>query len=161
MAQTFQNDQVGIANVPDIRIAVLEHRGDPALIAESVRRFIEWRKAAGLPHGTSATFNIFYNDPHTTPPDEFRLDIGAGTDRDVPANAAGIVTKIIPGGRCAVLRHVGRPEDLGQALTFLYASWLPQSGAELRDFPPYCQRVAFFPFVPEHEAIIDLFVPLK
>jgi len=38
---------------------------------------------------------------------------------------------------------------------------LPGSGAELRDFPLYVQRVKFFPEVPEHEAVTDAFLPLK
>jgi AraC family transcriptional regulator len=29
------------------------------------------------------------------------------------------------------------------------------------DFPIYCQRLSFFPEVPEHEAVAELFLPLK
>ena len=43
---------------------------------------------------------------------------------------------------------------------FLYREWLPDSGEELRDFPLYCERVSFFPDVPEREAITDLYLPL-
>jgi hypothetical protein len=32
---------------------------------------------------------------------------------------------------------------------------------EARDFPIYCQRLSFFPEVPEHEAVAELFLPLK
>ncbi|MHC2579459.1 hypothetical protein ACVMHR_004198 [Bradyrhizobium diazoefficiens] len=32
---------------------------------------------------------------------------------------------------------------------------------EARNFPIYCQRRSFFPEVPEHEAVGDLFLPLK
>ena len=35
------------------------------------------------------------------------------------------------------------------------------SGEEARDFPIYCQRLSFFPEVPEHEAVAELFLPLK
>jgi AraC family transcriptional regulator len=42
-----------------------------------------------------------------------------------------------------------------------YRKWLPASGEEARDFPLYCQRLAFFPEVPENEAIAELFLPLK
>ncbi|MGO8396326.1 AraC family transcriptional regulator, partial [Rhizobium ruizarguesonis] len=30
-----------------------------------------------------------------------------------------------------------------------------------RDFPIYCQRLSFFPEVAEHEAVAELFLPLK
>jgi DNA gyrase inhibitor GyrI len=54
--------------------------------------------------------------------------------------------------------HEGLP---AQTLKYLYATWLPASGEELRDFPLYLQRVRFFPDVPEHEAIVDVFLPLR
>jgi AraC family transcriptional regulator len=160
MKKDLQNAQVRIIEVEATRVAVLEHRGDPDLIGDSVRRFIAWRKEVGLPPKTSATFNILYDNPDDTPPAEFRLDLCAATDRAIQPNDAGIVAKTIPGGRCAVLRHVGSDDSFGEAARFLYAVWLPESGEEVRDFPLYCQRVAFFPDAPEHEAITDLFLPL-
>lgn len=141
-------------------IAVLEHRGSPALIGESVRRFIAWRKQSGLPPRLSATYNILYDNPMETPPADFRLDLGAATTRDVTPNDAGIITKIIPAGRCAKLRHIGTEESFATALVALYVEWLPKSGEELRDFPLFCQRISFFPDVPEHEAVTDIFLPL-
>src|SRR4029079_16610732 len=109
----------------------------------------------------SAVFNILYDDPHTTPPEDFRLGICVATDRNVVPNDARILVRTIPGGRHAVLRHVGTEDSLGAALVYLYATWLPQSGEEPRDSPLYCQRVRFFPDVPEHEAVTDIFLPLK
>jgi AraC family transcriptional regulator len=79
----------------------------------------------------------------------------------VADNPFGVVEKTIPGGRCAVLRHLGSDDHIGESITYLYSKWLPLSGEELRDFPLYLQRVSFFPDVPEHEAIIDVFLPLK
>jgi len=153
--------QVRITTVPDTRIALLEHRGDPALIGDSVRRFITWRKQAGLHPRHSATFNIWYDDLDSTPPAEFRLGLAAATDRAIVPNDAGVTTSIIPGGRCAVLRSVGSDQALGRAATYLYAEWLPNSGEEPRDFPPYCQRITLVPDVAEHEAITDIFLPLR
>jgi AraC family transcriptional regulator len=60
-----------------------------------------------------------------------------------------------------VLRHFGSDDTLGETVSYLYSEWLPDSAEELRDFPLYCQRVEFFPDVPENEAITDLFLPLK
>jgi AraC family transcriptional regulator len=68
---------------------------------------------------------------------------------------------VIPGGRCAVLRHVGSDDTLPVSVRYLYKEWLPNSDEEPRDFPLYFERVRFFPDVPEHEAITDVFLPLK
>jgi AraC family transcriptional regulator len=161
MKQTITDDQVTIVDVQDTRVAVLEHRGDPALIGDSVRAFIAWRKSVRLPPWISATYNILYDNPHETAPEAFRLDLCAATEMGVAGNDAGIVVKVIPGGRCAVLRYTGSDDGLGDAVFYLYADWLPRSGEEPRDFPLYCQRVSFFPDVAEHEAVTDIFLPLK
>ena len=89
MARTWTDGDVRIEDTDDIRVAELVHRGDPALIGDSVRRFIEWRKQTGIAKA-SAVFNILYDDPHTTPPEDFRLGICVATDRDVAPNDAGI-----------------------------------------------------------------------
>jgi AraC family transcriptional regulator len=161
MKPEHRAENVKIVVFEETRVACLEHRGDPRRLGDSVRRFIEWRKQNNLPPRVSATFNILYDDPAETPAERFRLDICAATQRGVAENPFGIVEKTIPGGRCAVLRHVGSDDTLGEAINYLYATWLPASGEEPRDFPLYLQRVKFFPDVPEHEAVIDLFLPIR
>ena len=154
-------DQVKVISFKDTKVAVFEHRGDPKLIGNSLRKFIEWRKQNNLPPRVSATFNIVYDDPLEADPDDYRIDLCAATERDVADNPFGVVGKIILGGRCAVLRHIGPDDNLREAVTYLYSEWLPQSGEKLRDFPLYFQRVSLFPDVPEHEAVTDVFLPLK
>ena len=160
MKPAHRPEEVRILDFPATRVAVLEHRGDPQHIGDSVRRFIEWRRQSALPPRLSATFNVFYDDPSEVPPAEFRMDLCAATEREIADNAHGVIAKMLPGGRCAVLRHIGSDDTLGEAIRYLYASWLPQSGEELRDFPLYLQRIRFFPDVPEHEAVTDIFLPL-
>ncbi len=156
-----QPAQVKLVTVKNTKVAALEHRGDPNLIGNSVRTFIEWRKQNNLPPKVSATFNILYDNPLETPPDDYRFDICASIERDVTVNPFGVIEKNIPGGRCGVLRHFGSDDSLSESINYLYSTWFPLSGEELRDFPLYLQRVSFFPDVPEHEAITDVFLPLK
>jgi AraC family transcriptional regulator len=157
----FSAADVAVVDVPETPVAVLAHRGDPGRLGETIQRFIAWRRAAGLPPRASATFNVFHSDPRTTPPADFRLDLCAATGRAIEANEAGVEAGAIPGGRCAVLRVVGASDALEPAALFLYRDWLPASGEEPRDYPLYCRRVTFFPDVPEHEAVTDLYLPLK
>jgi AraC family transcriptional regulator len=158
--QTLIED-IRIVNFPETRIAVLEHRGDLQRIGDTVRQFIVWRKLNHLPPKLSATYNLLYDDPATVAPEDFRMDICAATDKDIPANEHGVIAKTIPAGRCAVLRHTGSNDTLPATVHLLYAEWLPQSGEELRDFPLFFQRVKFFPDVAEHEAVTDVLLPLK
>ena len=151
---------VEIRNVPDTKVALLEHRGNPETVLRTLRSFIEWRKQAGLPPARSATFNIWYDDPDHTDPKHFRLGLCAATDLEIQPNPQGVVPSVIPGGRCAVLRSVGPDDAVKRDSLWLYSEWLPNSGEEPRDFPPYCQRISFGPEIPESEAITDIFIPL-
>ena len=80
MPYPYRPADVRLADTPDIRVAALEHRGDPRLIGDSIRKCIAWRRACGLPPSKSATYNIFYDNPESTAPEQFRLDICVATD---------------------------------------------------------------------------------
>lgn len=154
-------DEVRIVDFPRTAVAAIEHRGDPSRIGDSIRKFIEWRKQNRLPPRTSATFNVLYDDPAQVEAKDFRLDLCAQTDQEIQENPFGVVSKIIPSGRCAVLRHVGVEETLEDSIRWLYSQWLPSSGESPRDFPLFIQRLTFFPDVPEHEAVTDIFLPMQ
>lgn len=153
--------EVKIVDFPETPVALLEHRGAPARLGETIRAFIAWRKTNGARPPASATFNIVYDDPDATAPEDFRFGLCATTSRPVVPDSAGVTASTIPGGRCAVVRHLGSDDRLGETLRRLYAEWLPTSGEEVRDFPLFFQRVRFFPDVPEAEAITDVFLPLR
>lgn len=160
MMREHTPEQVQIVDFKETLVAALEHRGDPRTLGESIRRFIAWRKEHRLPPSVSATFNLLYDDPDDTAPDNFRFDLCAAIRSEVDASDTTVMNKIIPGGRCAVLRHIGSDDTLGESVRWLYSQWLPASGESLRDFPLFVQRVRFFPDVPEHEATSDIYLPL-
>ena len=161
MQKTFTAGDVEIRNVPSTQVAIMEHRGDPMVLGATIQRFIAWRRAAGLHPSTSPTFNVWRSEPHPASPADYRVDLCAGTDQRIDANDKQVKAGEIPGGRCAVLRVVGNTDNLEPAALYLYRDWLPASGEEPRDFPIYCERLRFFPEVPEHETVAELFLPLK
>lgn len=161
MQTAYTPDAVTIRDMAPTPVAIMEHRGDPATIGATIQRFIAWRKATSLSPKAGPTFNVFHSDPRTVPPAEYRMDLCVGTDRRIEANDDGVRAGLIPGGRCAVLRVTGNTDNLEPAALYLYRDWLPTSGEEARDFPLFCQRLTFFPEVPEQEAVADLFLPLR
>lgn len=154
--------EVRIVDFEQTKVATLKHRGAPELINDTVKIFIDWRKASGLsPFKSSKTFGIAYDDPNTTKPEEFRFDICGSVTQDVPENIYGIETSVIPAGRCALLRHLGAHDRIGQSAYYLYRDWLPDSGESLRDFPLYFHYLNSITETPEHELITDIYLPLK
>ena len=157
-----QNMEVKIVKFEQTNVAALEHHGPAEFVNDSARKFIEWRMASGLsPAHLSKTFGIVYDNPDTTEPENFRFDICGSVSANVPENSHGVVNKIIPGGRCAVIRHFGSQDRIGETAYYLYRDWLPESGEVLRDFPMYFHYLNLIPETPENELITDVYLPLK
>lgn len=157
---------VKIITVEPMKVAVLEHLGDPMHVNNTVAAFIEWRQASGLSDcSTQGTYGVPWNDPLTTPGPEFRFDVCGELNPKatglVPENPQGVISKTIPGGRCAVVRHVGAYERISDSVYYLYCQWLPNSGEELRDFPVYFRYLELDKDHPEHAQQTDILLPLK
>lgn len=144
------------------RVAVLQHEGPPETLMASVGRFIQWRKASGdSPIASCRTFGIPHDRPDAVEPAKFRFEVCGELHGPLRANDAGVIEKLIPGGRCAVARHIGSTESIADTVRTLYASWLPTSGEQLRDFPFFFHYVKRMPSVAEHEQVTDVYLPLK
>jgi len=156
------NVDITIVDFEETKIAVLEHRGSPDLVMDSVQIFREWRKQSKLsPVSNSRTFGIIYDDPESTPADEFRFDICGSVDSEVPDNAQNVGNDFIPGGRCAVIRHTGSLDNVRKSVMRLYRDWLPESNETLRDYPLFFQYLNLIPDVHEHKLQTDIYLPLE
>jgi AraC family transcriptional regulator len=153
---------VNVIQFEPTKVALLEHLGAPEKVLETTAIFIAWRKATGLsPIKTSKTFGIPYSDPKTTEPDKFRWDVCGTIDADIPENDYGVKAGVIPGGKCAVVRHKGSHNNLDSSIYAFYREWLPSSGEEIRDYPCFFHYVNFIHDVDECDLITDIYFPLK
>ena len=158
----FTDEDVTIRDVPPTPVAMIEHRGDRATLGDTIQRFRDWGKAAGLSPVTNPSFMVFRSERCPANPADYSMDLCVATDQPVEANDSGMKAGLIPGGRCAVLRYPGNTNNLESAALYLYSDWLPASGEEARDFPIYCRRrLSLIPEVPAHEVIVELFLALE
>jgi len=151
---------VQIVHFPETKVAALEHRGSPQREHETVRKLIAWRQASSRSPERPRAYGVHYSDPRTTPPADYRADFCLAVDEDIPPNPQGVVPKILPGGRCARVRHLGSREFISAA-AFLYEVWFPASGETLRDFPMFFHYVNVGPEVTEAEMVTDVYLPLE
>ncbi|MBB4235196.1 AraC family transcriptional regulator [Rhizobium esperanzae] len=100
MQKTFTPNDVTIRDVPPTSVAIMQHRGDPAMLGATIQRFIAWRKAAGLHPRTSPTFNVWRSERRPASPADYSVDLCVGTDRPIEVGEE-IKAGEIPGGRCA------------------------------------------------------------
>ena len=158
MHADFKPADVEIIDFAQVPILRLSHTGDPAGLNGSIARFIAWRKAHRAGPQIARTFNVFHGGQDVEPED-FRIDLAC---QAVPGlePGEGMERAILPAGCCARLRLVGVNDDLEAPATWLYRSWLPQSGEALRDYPLFCERSNFGPGMPGNEMVTDLYLPL-
>ncbi|MEZ9071880.1 GyrI-like domain-containing protein [Vibrio splendidus] len=143
-------------------VALIEHKGNPRLVYETVAKFINWRKSTGLsPIKTSETFGIPHSDPNDTPDDEFQFDICGLHRGEVLANVYGIKSGTIPSGRCAMALHEGSHDSISNTVYHLYHKWLPDSGKELRDSPCFFRYLNFAHEVNECGLLTEIYLPIK
>ena len=152
---------IKIVDFKAAKVAALEHHGAPALVNNTVNKFIEWRTDNPLsPYETHRTFGIIYNDPNTVEPGDFRFDVCGEVTQDLPENTEGMVTKNIPPGKCATIRHIGPHRQMDKIVYHLYRDWLPNSGEKTRDFPLFVEYHNFCSEVDESKLVTDIYLPL-
>lgn len=165
----YKESDVQLVDFPETPVAVMRHHGDPALLGQTIQKFIAWRKSHHLPPNKSATYNFFYGGPDDTPPEDFRLDLACSLESRQKSEAPVATEKVeeiqfksIPAGLCATLRVVGGDDALDGAANYLYRVWLEkkQNKYALRDFPLYARRLVFYPDVAENEAVTELYLPI-
>lgn len=105
------------------------------------------------------SYGIHYNNPATTSPEEYRVDLCVSVEHGIAPNSQGVINKLIPAGRCAVARHLGSRENVTVA-AYLYEVWLPNSDEELRAYPVFFHYVNVGPDIQEREMITDVYLPL-
>lgn len=151
--------EVRIVEFPETTVAVAEHRGPPDLEHETAKKLIEWRRQNHVSPAGHKTYGIHYTDPCTTPPADHRVDFCVSYDQPIHTNPQGIISKIIPACRCAVVRHLGSRAHI-TAADYLINEWLPFNEGSLGDFPVFFHYVNVGPHIKDHEMITDVYLPL-
>lgn len=155
--------KVEIKNIPKTRLAVVEHRGDPNLLAESVNKLISWAKAQpiSLKPKPGDAFGFAYDDPKSTPAAKFRMDLGIKIPENLKLEKGIVIEKILPSGRYAVVMHKGSRNNLGETIYPFYREWLPNSGEQLGDLPCIFCYYNFDHEVAETELLTECWFLLK
>ncbi len=153
---------VTIKNLDARRLAVLEHRGDPKLMGDSVNKLINWAKAQpiNLKPKAGEAFGFAYNDPKLIPAADFRFDLAITIPEQLTLKGE-VIEKRLPAGRYAIAMHKGSRDNIGNTVYPLYRDWLPNSGEELADLPCIFCYYNFDHEVAETELLTECWLLLK
>ncbi|HAT8178255.1 TPA: GyrI-like domain-containing protein [Legionella pneumophila] len=159
--QSRTDMKVNIKSIDKIRLAVIEHKGDPKLLGESINKLVFWAKSQSinLKPRPGEAFALAYDDPKTTPPSEFRIDLGIKVPENLKLD--GVIEKFLPSGRYAVTVHKGSRNNIGDAVYYLYRDWLPNTSEQLGDLPCIFCYYNFDHEVAETELLTECWLLLK
>jgi AraC family transcriptional regulator len=160
----FNLADVHIQNLPAIRIATLQHKGDYQTIGSTFERLMVWAAGQGLVKAGTRTFGLYYDDPKSKPADELRSDacveIPPGYEHDASSHAE-VRTAKTSDRRCAVFVFTGPYSELENPYRWLYDTWLPQSGEEPRNDAPFEEYLNDARNTPPAELKTAICIPLK
>ncbi|WP_350976428.1 GyrI-like domain-containing protein [Shewanella sp. AC34-MNA-CIBAN-0136] len=142
--QDKQSYSVDIVSFDAQALAVMEHHGDPALLPQTIARFIEWRRQFGLFPTSCRTFNLLYSTLELSVKTQYRIDIGVSLNAETQAivsESSQIKLKSIPQGRCAMIKYSGDDNGLTAAIDYLYRDWVNANDITLRNYPVYLERL--------------------
>ncbi|MEM1048016.1 MAG: AraC family transcriptional regulator [Pseudomonadota bacterium] len=141
------------------RLATIRHTGPYMEIGRAFERLSAWAVSHNMFGPDTKMVAIYWDDPQSTAPEALRSDAGLTVTPDF--NPDDIVTvQDIPALRSASIDHKGPYAGLQSAYTWLYGTWLPESGSETADFPPFEEYLNDPKSTPPQELITRIHVPV-
>jgi AraC family transcriptional regulator len=150
---------IEVTERPARRVIGIGHRGPYDRIGGAFEALAAAAEAQGLWPEATEFLGVYFDDPEKTPAEDLRALAGIAVREDL-ALPDGFEQVRLAAGRHAVLRLIGPYAGLPAAWTWLYATWLPQSGLAPRDAPA-CEVYRNTPGqVPETELVTEICIPV-
>ena len=128
--------EVEIITTPPRRMITVPHTGPYHEISRAFAQLSAILAARDLYGHVNGMVAVFHDDISVVAAADLRSHAGFFVD-DALGVPAGAEDLTLAGGRHAVLHYRGPYSGLMAGYTQLYGTWLPASGAEPRDAPPF------------------------
>ena len=136
--RTTESDMfdIEIKDLTEMRLAVLYHKGAYTEAGKTFDQLKAILSDQALWPQTRGMIGVYFDDPTSKPAEELMSCAGViiGEEFDMPESLEELRQ---PGGRHGVLTFEGPYSGLHTAYDYLYGSWLPGSGEEPADAPPF------------------------
>lgn len=155
----FNASNVTVEDLPPMRAIGIRHVGSPNGIAALFPRLMGWIARRGLIPSVQAICTVYENDLREVADAEFEAVVCAVLGLDAEPGEGMEVIKL-GGGPHACLVHEGSYDGLSQTYDDLYGRWLPASGREPADRPPFEKYVNDPSTTPTDELRTAIYLPL-
>lgn len=144
----------------------LPHQGDYLGIGQTFDKLAMLASEADLLGPGSRFFGLYYDDPLTVAAKDLRalacVSVPADTKLSTKQPGAGQLQYLtLPQGTTVSLLFQGDYAQLEQPYNWLFGQWLPQSGEELADFPPFEEYLNDVKDTPPAELLTQMRCYLK
>jgi len=151
---------VDVADQPARRLAAMPHTGPYPEIGAAFQKGSAMISARGLWPEVRGCVAVYYDDPSAVAPEALRSQAGWMLDAEAAVPEA-MEEVHLAAGPAAVLHFKGPYSGLQAAHDYLYGAWLPESGREAADAPPYEVYLNDPSEVAPEELLTDIVVPLR
>jgi AraC family transcriptional regulator len=160
----FRTQDVQIQNLAPMRVAALRHHGDYQEIGASFGALMAWASGTGIVKMDARSFGIYYDDPHSKPKAELTSEACVELPRNFALenqNLASPRALELSSGKHAVFEFTGPYSELEKPYRWLFDTWLPQSGEDLRDAPCFEEYLNDARSTPPAQLKTAICIPLK
>jgi AraC family transcriptional regulator len=154
--------KVELRDLPACRVAYVSSAAGYGrdAIHEAYETLMRWAGPRGLCGPGTKVIGASYDNPEITPLPRCRYDACIGIADDVRPDGP-ISVKTFPGGKYAVHRWRGRPQDAGRVFQRVMVEWFPSSGYQPGDAPCLEFYHGDPDLDPDGEATIEICIPVK
>jgi AraC family transcriptional regulator len=151
-------------NLPAIDVLAIRHLGDYQTIGTAFERLMVWAAGKGLLENPMRTFALYYDDPISKPKTELISDAclclpASINTKEIASGEVKAVT--IAASRCATYVFKGPYSELDKPYRWLYDTWMPQSGEEFGNKPPFEEYLNDARTTPPTELLTKICIPLN
>jgi len=151
---------VTLHTIASIDLVGVAHAGSYMEIGRAFETLGGTLVARGFNSANWKMIGIYLDDPDIVPAEKLRSFACVEAGPEFLAEPP-LERRKIEGGDYAVLRHKGPYADMHKAYQWLYATWLPSSGRQLRDAAMFEDYINNPREVGPTELLTDIYMPLK
>lgn len=114
------------------------HKGDYMEIGSVFEKLFIYAGSNGLLDDKTRSIGLYFDDPQSVAADQLRsMACVTSTNPVDPSSDGAPEATEIPAGKCATLTFKGSYAELEKPYNWFFGEWLPNSGYETADHPPF------------------------
>jgi AraC family transcriptional regulator len=159
------NLNVEVRDVPKMHVAYIRHigpyKGDTELFAQLFNRLFKWAGARDLLRfPDTRVISVYHDNSDVTDEGRLRTSVCIAVPEGTPVN--GEVGEMdVAAGKYAIGHFEIAENGYEEAWNALYGTWLPDSGYQPDDRPPFELYLNDPKEHPEHKHVVDIYMPVK